>query len=274
MGIAGAGKSRAAAAWVERGYARLNRDTLGGSLAGIARRLGAALRDGARGVVLDNTYVTRASRSEVVRVAHERGATVRCVFLDTPPFDAQVNIVNRMLERYGTLLAGDALRRAAKHDPGLLGPGALFRMVRELEVPSDDEGFTSIDVVPFSREICDHAGARAGVAIAAEAVGAIDAARIPREAPVLVFGWQPGASSPRTPDVSHLSRLGAGITFAFCTHPAGPPTCWCRPPLPGLWVDFARRHLLDPRSSVMLGSTAAHRTMARGLGVAYVDARG
>ncbi|HEY8076283.1 MAG TPA: aldo/keto reductase, partial [Labilithrix sp.] len=266
MGIAGAGKSRAAQEWVARGYERLNRDTLGGSLKGIARRLESSLR--ARepsGVVLDNTYVTRASRSEVVRVAHENGASVRCIFLDTPLFDAQVNVVTRMLDKHGTLLAGDALRRAARHDPGLVAPGALFRMVRELEPPSEDEGFAAIEVVPFVREFS--ADARPGAAIAVDALSDLDASLVPPGAPVLVFGWRPDADTAPMPDVSHL---GADATVAFCTHPAGPPTCWCRPPLPGLWVEFARRRLIDPRTSVMLGTSAAHRTMARGLGVTYL----
>jgi hypothetical protein len=216
--------------------------------------------------VLDNTYVTRASRSEVVRVAHENGASVRCVFLDTPVHDAQINVATRMLERHGDLLAGDALKRASKQDPGLLGPGPLFRMVRELEPPSEDEGFAAIDVVPFVRD--QIAGGRAGVVIAADAVARVDPSSIPADTPVLVFGWQPK----NPPDTAHLG--GSDVTLAFCMHPAGPPTCWCRPPLPGLVVRWARRLLIDPRTSVMLGSSTAHRTMARALGIAYSEPKG
>ena len=69
MGIPGAGKSRIAEEYVARGYERLNRDERGGSLRGIARALEETLSAGTRRVVLDNTYLTRATRSHVIEVA-------------------------------------------------------------------------------------------------------------------------------------------------------------------------------------------------------------
>ena len=69
MGIPGAGKSRVAEEWVARGYVRLNRDERGGSLRELADALEKELASGARRVVLDNTYLTRASRSFVVEIA-------------------------------------------------------------------------------------------------------------------------------------------------------------------------------------------------------------
>ena len=63
MGIPGAGKSRIAEEYVARGYLRLNRDERGGSLRELAAALDEALSAGARRVVLDNTYLTRAARS-------------------------------------------------------------------------------------------------------------------------------------------------------------------------------------------------------------------
>ena len=74
IGIPGAGKSRAVNAYVRRGYARLNRDERGGTLRALADELDAVLASGARRVVLDNTYVTRASRSHVLEAALRHGA--------------------------------------------------------------------------------------------------------------------------------------------------------------------------------------------------------
>jgi len=54
-------------------------------------------------------------------------------------------------------------------------------------------------------------------------------------------------------------------------HGGGPPICWCRPPLPGLPLEFARRHGVDPASSVLVGTSAAHRTLASALGSRYID---
>ncbi len=70
MGIPGAGKSRLVAGLT--GYERLNRDDRGGSLAALARELGPPGHPGARRLVLDNTYLTRASRNLVVFMGSRR----------------------------------------------------------------------------------------------------------------------------------------------------------------------------------------------------------
>jgi histidinol phosphatase-like enzyme len=57
------------------------------------------------------------------------------------------------------------------------------------------------------------------------------------------------------------------VEVALCTHPAGPPICWCRPPLPGLWLAFAHRHGIDARESALVGSSTADRSLARALGL-------
>src|SRR5262249_37845789 len=146
------GKSRAAEVFVARGYERLNRDTEGGSLRGIARKLDERLHGGATRVVLDNTYVTRAMRHDVVRVASSHGTRVRCFFLETPLKEAQVNVILRMLELWGRVIEPDELDRLARKNPAALAPHALFRMSRDLEPPAADEGFAEIEVIPFVRE--------------------------------------------------------------------------------------------------------------------------
>ena len=77
MGIPGAGKTRVASEYVERGYARLNRDERGGSLRDLADALDESLAAGTPAVVLDNTYLTRASRSHVLDIAARHGASSR-----------------------------------------------------------------------------------------------------------------------------------------------------------------------------------------------------
>src|SRR5204862_7743218 len=84
MGIPGAGKSRVAARYVERGYLRLNRDERGGSLQALAGDLDEQLASGICRAVVDNTYLTRAARSSVVETAERHGFESRCVWLDTP----------------------------------------------------------------------------------------------------------------------------------------------------------------------------------------------
>ena len=268
MGIPGAGKSRLADGYVARGFRRLNRDERGGSLRDLAAALDEGLAAGARELVLDNTYLTRAARSYVVEAAARRGASLRCVWLDTPLAQAQVNLVERLLDRFGSLPSPEQLR-AVRGEAGLLLPTSQMRTVRELEPPSLDEGFAAVEQVAFER--APSAGGP-GVFVAAGALEEPEWRRVIREAypavPHLVFDWAPGGPAP---DSRPLAGEVAGpVESAVCPHPGGPPTCWCRPPLPGLPLAFARRHAVDPARSILVGSSTAHRTLAATLGARYV----
>ena len=66
------------------------------------------------------------------------------------------------------------------------------------------------------------------------------------------------------------NEVSGPVETALCPHPAGPPICWCRPPLPGLALAFARGHGVDPARSTLVGSTPAQRTLAATLGARYV----
>jgi aryl-alcohol dehydrogenase-like predicted oxidoreductase/predicted kinase len=272
MGIPGAGKSRVAEQYVARGYARLNRDERGGSLRALAVELDESLAAGAKRLVLDNTYLTRAARSYAIDAAARHGASTRCVWLDTPLAQAQVNLVERLLDRYGSLPGPDELRVLARADQGTLAPTSQMRTLRELEPPSLDEGFAEVERVSFVRAPWP-ARTRAGVFVAAAALkqpGWQDAiAKCDPTAPHLVFDWRPEGVHD---DVSALAAEVSGpVESALCPHPAGPPTCWCRPPLPGLPLAFARKHAIDPARSIAVGAGAAHRTLATTLGTRYVE---
>jgi aryl-alcohol dehydrogenase-like predicted oxidoreductase len=240
IGIQGAGKSTHAKPLVERGYLRLNRDTLGGTLRGLAQRLDEALKSGATKVVLDNTYVTRRSRNVVIEVAHAHRLSVRCLWLDTPIAEAQVNVIERMLEKTGTLA-----------DPDGLLPTSQLRTLRELEPPTADEGFASIERVTFSRAPRE---GRPGLIVALE-----HAPGPKRELPTLVIGWRSPA-----PDLP-------GVDVAICPHEGGPPKCWCRPPLPGLALQWALQRKIDLSRTTVIASSQAMKQLSRSLGCAIED---
>jgi hypothetical protein len=255
-GLSGAGKSTLAAQLVASGYQRLNRDERGGTLASLAAALGRQLAQGHRRIVLDNTYVTRASRHDVVRVAARHRVPVRCLWLDTPLADAQRNVIERMLAAHGRLLRPDEMG----DDPTRLPPRALNNQVRQLELPEDDEGF-QLERVPFEmKRVPDHD--QAGHAIALEALAVLR--RRARLGPTLVFAWLPDGDEP----LSEATR-DRGVEIAACTHPGGPPICWCRPPLPGLLIAFARRHRIDLSRLTVTGTSAAHRKMAESAGARF-----
>ncbi|HVC42089.1 MAG TPA: aldo/keto reductase [Candidatus Saccharimonadales bacterium] len=281
MGIPGAGKSRHAEEYVARGYVRLNRDDRGGSLRDLNEALGETLASGARRIVLDNTYLTRASRSHVIEVAARHHASARCVWIDTPLAQAQVNLVERILARFGRLPEPAELRAIGRREPGIMVPTSQMRTLRELEPPSTDEGFAVVQRIPFQR------GPKASRPIAIAPTGAVfvaAAALKPQgwaetialaaaDAPYLVFDWRPGATAEvLDADVDRLSAHVKGhVVGALCAHPAGAPVCWCRPPLPGLVVAFARAHGVDTSLSLLIGASPAHRTLATTLGARYLQ---
>jgi histidinol phosphatase-like enzyme/predicted kinase len=281
IGMPGAGKSTLAQRYVERGYVRLNRDERGGSLRDIAKQLDVQLATESR-IVLDNTYGTRASRATVLAVARRHGVGVRCVVADTPLEAAQHNAAARVIERYGRLLDPIELAREKQ-----VGPGAQFRYRRQYEPPRADEGFAAIETVAFER-----AHASTGTpALIVELDGLVWRRRPRAPADIeLLAGvrdqlaawaragytlaattWQPEPFDPAV-DAALAAQLALPIAIARCTHPAGPPVCWCRKPLPGLALVLAHDHALALARSVHVGRGPADRGFALRAGVAYVDA--
>ena len=276
MGIPGAGKSRVANDYADRGYRRLNRDLRGGSLRQLADALDAELSAGTRRVVLDNTYLTRASRSYVVEVANRHRVPTRCVWIDTSLAQAQVNLVQRLLERFDHLPDPAELRPLSSSEPGLLMPTSQMRAVREFEAPSIDEGLGGVERVPFARTPLTQRSR--GVLMAAGALRQPGWERLlqaaDRGVSHLVFDWIPdGSPDALSREVAALGSLLTGtVDTRVCPHGAGPPTCWCRPPLPGLPLAFARARAVDLARSTLIGTGPAHRTLATTLGATYVGA--
>jgi hypothetical protein len=271
MGIPGAGKSVLAAELADRGYVRLNRDERGGSLRDLAAALDEQLAGGTARVVLDNTYLSRPARSYALEVAARHGVPIRCVWLDTPLDQAQVNLVERLLDHFGSLPTPEQLRAAARATPGVMLPTSQMRAVRELEPPSSDEGFASVEQVAFVRDPAPAGRPGAFVAARALEMDGFDADAL--SGPVLVFDWRPdGSDADLAAEVAAVApSLPGPVEVALCPHGGGPPSCWCRPPLPGLPLAFARAHGLDLPRSAVVGTGPAHRTLARALGARYVQ---
>jgi hypothetical protein len=222
--------------------------------------------------VLDNTYLSRAARSDVLGASERHGAAVRCIWLDTPLAQAQINLVERLLDRVGALPEPDELRDLARAEPGLMAPTSQMRTARELEPPGDDEGFAEIEWRPFARGPRPR-GARAGVFLAAGAASPELLAQADPQSPHLVFGWSPSGDRAALDSAAArvAAAVGGPITAVLCPHPGGPPRCWCRPPLPGLLLAFAREHGVDPGRSVLAGTGPAHRSLAAALGARYLE---
>jgi aryl-alcohol dehydrogenase-like predicted oxidoreductase len=270
MGVQGAGKSTAAQAWEARGYERMNRDGRGGSMKDLQAAIDAKLAASTSKLVADNTYCTRATRQAAIAAARRLGAQVTGVWLETPVAEAQRNVILRMLAAHGRLLEPEEMERARTAES--IGPGALWRLLRDVEPPAVDEGFTRLEIVPFARRPRDTPG-RAATFVALDAVDALDPARLGVDSPGdprLVFGWTPGATAERTRELQ--ARFGTRVLC--CPHAAGAARCWCRPPLPGLLLALAESHGVDVSQSAVVGTSEAHERMARAIGAAYRRADG
>jgi aryl-alcohol dehydrogenase-like predicted oxidoreductase/histidinol phosphatase-like enzyme/predicted kinase len=302
MGLPGAGKSTFAESLAAHGYYRLNRDEAGGTLRGLLPALDAALASGASRIVLDNTYVSRKSRAEVIRAASARDFPVRCVWLATSLEDAQTNVATRIVAMHGKLPDASELRALHKQDMAALLPTVQFRYQRELEPPEASEGFSRVDVSPFERR---HDPTFVNRALIVWCDGVLVRSRSGRRMPLtpddvdvlterapilrryqqegwplLGMSWQPEiADRAQTPTgaaavlTQMKEQLGLEIEVEYCPHAAGPPTCWCRKPLPGLGVVFIHRHRLDPKQCIYVGAGPQDPGFARRLGFTYQDAR-
>ena len=269
MGIPGAGKSLVADEYVAHGYVRLNRDERGGTLRDLAGALEEELSSGAGRFVLDNTYLTRrAGLRPRCRQPTWSPDTVHLARHAARP--AQVNLVERLLGRFGSLPSPEELRTVARREPGVHAPTSQMRTLRELEPPAVDEGFSSVEQQPFTRS----AGpGRAGVFAAAASFeqsdwkGALEQGD--RGAPHLVFDWSPDGA---VEELSHAASLLAAevsgpVESAVPASPGRRPAGAAR--LPGLPL-FARKHG-SPSRSVYFWERRPHRTLATTLCARYVQ---
>ncbi len=299
MGMPGAGKSSAGQDFVSRGYRRLNRDSAGGKLADLVADLDSGIAAGHLNWVLDNTYASRKSRNEVIECAGRHGLAVRCIRLTTSLADAQINAVCRLLEAHGRLPTPVELRALGRSDHRFFGPDAQFRYERQVEPPVREEGFVAIEDRPFVRRPMIGFDQKAVVVAyddvlctsTSGAAVAVDPGDVMLRPGVhewidaycqdgfklFAIAWRPQISEGKTTEAAvqacfeqTQALLGMKIEFAYCPHPAGPPVCWCRKPLPGLVLQFAFRHRLALDQSVLIGQSPADRTLAERLGMTYV----
>jgi histidinol phosphatase-like enzyme len=251
--------------------------------------------------VLDNTYVSRSSRARVIRAAAAHGVPVRGVWLDTSIDDAQVNAVSRILQRYGRLLDEEELETHRRRDPAAFPPMVQYRYQRDLEPPDRSEGFSRLDVVSFERTR-DPAHTNRAVVVWCDGVllGSRSHQRVPLDPGDVVvdparattlrawqeegfrllgLSWQPeiGEGRRSVADIDALfARMnelaGLAMEVAYCPHPAGPPRCWCRKPLPGLGALLIERHQLDPAACIYVGDSPQDPGFARRLGFPFRSA--
>jgi aryl-alcohol dehydrogenase-like predicted oxidoreductase/predicted kinase/histidinol phosphatase-like enzyme len=200
-----------------------------------------------------------------------------------------------------TAARGQRTAGTAGGDVSAFPPMVQFRYQRELEPPDASEGFSSIEIITFERKHdpllvnravivwCDGVllRSRAGLRVPRNAddvdVAIGRGATLRRYAAegwkVLGLSWIPeiAAGTMTMVDADAVfarlrEALGVSVEVEYCPHPAGPPVCWCRKPLPGLGVVFQQRHRLDPAQCLYVGSSSQDAGFARRMGFEYREA--
>jgi hypothetical protein len=128
-----------------------------------------------------------------------------------------------------------------------------------MEPPSEDEGFASVERRGFARRVWPFVGTTPALIVEMKVIDEVDVAAW-REAGWLVVGTAWGEAFASTE-----------LDVAVCSHPAGPPVCWCRKPMPGLGLLLTRKHGLDLVRSWHVGRGAADRGFAERLGMRFAE---
>ncbi|MCI0459915.1 MAG: HAD-IIIA family hydrolase [Gemmataceae bacterium] len=300
-GYPASGKTTVTRPFVEQGYQRLNRDTVGGKVDDLLPRLRELLATG-HSVVLDNLYATRASRAGAVALANQRGVPVRFLLLDAGLEDAQFNACLRMMERCGRVLHPEDHKQASyRDDPNLFPVAVLYKYRKEFEEPKPAEGFASVEKVPFVRQyprewtnkavifdfdgtLRTHEGKEKYPLSPSEVRGFVE--RAPRVKEYAGKGYLLlGASNQSGIAKGNLTAADAEACFAetlkqlelkfgevrYCPHKVPPISCYCRKPGPGMGVELIVKYKLDPRQCLYVGDLGTDASFAARCGFQFVE---
>ena len=142
------GKSSTAKEYEQKGYVRLNRDAIGGKIAGLVPLMVEELQKG-NNVLLDNTHCIVDHRKDFIAAAKQMNVPISCVWFNTSIEDCEINFCIRMIERYGKILGPEELK---KHkDPNMFPPAVLGGFAKSFQQPTIEEGFDSIEEKSFKR---------------------------------------------------------------------------------------------------------------------------
>lgn len=297
-GAPASGKSTLTKGLVEKGAISLNRDTEGGTIAGLLPKMEALLQSD-KDIVLDNTFAMAEVRKPFIEMAKKHGAEIECKLMNTTIEEAQYNAVQRAIGLIGKFPTPEAIKEA-KHT-NVFPPLVLFKYKKEFQKPSTDEGFSKVEVVKFVRKhnpeftnkaiILDYDGTLrecvngngkyptdvSHVEIKPGRKAVLDSYK---EKGYLLFGLS-NQSGVHKGDLTydkavelfnHTNKLlGVDIDVRFCPHQSAPLSCYCRKPMSGVWVELMLKHKLDPKQSIMVGDMTTDKTFAARSGIQYYD---
>lgn len=281
-----------------KGYYRINRDIIGGKLKNIHFALEKAFKAGYTDIVMDNTFVDRESRKDVIEICKKYKVECNCVWLDATIEDAQVNVCTRMFQKYGKILSPEEIK--SSKDPNVFPISVLYSYRKRFEKPVKDEGFSNIHHVKFERfkdnKYCNKALFLDYDGTLRKSIGPKDWPEDPSHVEVLpgrkeklqeylskgylLLGVSnQSAIAKGTLTCQNAERcfqrtnelLGIEIDFMYCPHKVPPISCYCRKPGPAMGVHFIERYKLNPSECIMVGDQKTDQTFAERCGFKYFD---
>jgi D-glycero-D-manno-heptose 1,7-bisphosphate phosphatase len=298
VGFPASGKSTVTKELIKNGAVPLNRDTIGGTIAGLLPRMEELLKDG-KDIVLDNLFGTIEVRKPFIELAKKYNADISCTLMGTSIEDAQFNFVQRAINLLGEFPTPEAIKKA-KHT-NVFPPTVLFKYKKEFQKPTVEEGFSKVEVVKFSRLInpefknkalivdydgtlreCVNGNGKFPVIDSQIEIkpGRTKVLKEYKKNGYLLLGVsnQSGVHKGELTEevASHLFEhtnklLGVDIEYRFCPHQSAPISCYCRKPMSGVFVEFMLKYKLDPKQCIMVGDMTTDETFAKRSGIQYID---
>ena len=301
MGYPASGKTVLARKYEERGYRRVNRDELGGSLNGLVQHVESEYTEnGTSQFVMDNTYPTVESRQSIIKWARDNDFEIHCKYIDIDVGDALYNASKRLIDTYGRLLTPEEIKKSK--EVGVYPPVVIYKYKKTVKSPKTQEGFHAVEKVEFSRVIdktkytkkaiiLDYDGTirktKSGARYPSKPE---DIEILPHRTEVLKKYQEKGYILLGVSNQSFVAKgdftidellecftythelLGIDFEYLYCPHPAFPQICYCRKPMPGMGVEFIEKHKLDHSQCIMVGDMKVDNTFANRCGFQFVHA--
>lgn len=300
MGFPASGKSTTVQQFVDKGYTRLNRDSVGGSMDQLDRLAEKTLLD-TNLLVLDNLYPSVESRKNIIALAKRHKLPIRCYMMGTSMEDSMLNACLRMMRKHGHI--PDPKSFGEVKDPNTFPVAVIYKYRKEFQQPTVKEGFDQVIVVPFVRTwgpdfinkaiLVDYdgtlrlSGGKQKFPILKEDIkmmpGRAEILKRYKAKGYLVLGVsnQSGVAKGQLTFAECKQRfvdtnemLGKGIVdeFSFCPHAVPPISCYCRKPNAGIGAFYIHQHKLRPSECIMVGDMGSDKTFAARCGFQYQDA--
>lgn len=298
VGYPASGKSTLTKDLTAKGAVALNRDTEGGTIAGLLPKMESLLQQG-KDIVLDNLFATIDTRKPFIELAKKHGADIACHLMGTSIEDAQFNVVQRAIGLIGQFPTPEAIK-AAKHT-NIFPPTVLFKYKKEFQKPTTEEGFSKVETVKFVRKenpeftnkalIVDYDGTlreciggnekfpviESQIEIKPNRKKILDAYKAKGYLLLGISNQSGVAKGELTEEKARElfdytnKQLGVDIEYRFCPHQSAPISCYCRKPMNGVGVEFILKHKLRAKDCIMVGDMTTDKTFAARSGFQYVD---